>query len=291
MKSFKDKIAVVTGAGDGMGRAISQQLTSEGCHIALCDLNPDKTAETKALCAAEAPAGTRVTAHRCDVSDESQLIALRDEVTEQHDTESINLLFNNAGVAGSVSIVNGSREDWERTFNINWYGVYYGTRTFLPLLIAAKEGHLVNTSSINGFWASGGPASPYSAYCASKHAVKGFTEALITDLALHAPHVRVSTVFPGATGTGIVRNTELAMGHRIDPELEKMADYANEIAPTSAAQAAGIILDGVRANKWRILVGEDAIALDKAVRQYPEEAYEVSFFDRLDGHLAMLKPS
>lgn len=289
MKTFKDKIAVITGAGDGMGRAIALQLTSEGCHIALADIFQDKVDETKALCEAQAPSGTKITAHRCDVSEEAQFIALRDEVIDQHHTQSINLLFNNAGVAGSESIINGSREDWERTFNINWFGVYYGTRTFLPLLIASKEARLVNTSSINGFWATGGTATPYSAYCASKHAVKGFTEALITDLGLNAPHVRVSTVFPGATGTGIIRNTELARGHTVDPELEKISEGLRESAPTSAAQAATIILDGIRADQWRILVGGDAAAVDKAIRKFPEEAYSESFFDHLDGHLAAMR--
>ena len=116
-------------------------------------------------------------------------------------------MFNNAGIGGGGSMIANSREEWERTFNICWGGVYLCTRAFLPMLLAADAGHIVNTSSVNGFWASVGPRVSHTAYCAAKFAVKGFTEALITDLRLNAPHIKCSVVMPGHVGTSIVANS------------------------------------------------------------------------------------
>lgn len=281
MQSFSDKIAIVTGGGDGMGRALARQLSAAGCHVALCDVFDETSAETKAQCEVGASAGVRITAHHCDVSDEDQVLAFRDEVASQHDTEVVNLVFNNAGIAGSGSMVVDDRQAWERTFNVCWGGVYYCTRAFLPMLVASEEGHLVNTSSVNGFWASLGPEIAHTAYSAAKFAVKGFSEALITDLALNAPHVGVSVVMPGHIGTGIAANSGLVHGEQADPQIMEMASRFRNMAPTSAEEAATIILDGVKANRWRILVGDDAHILDQAVRDAPEEAYLPDFRDRL----------
>ena len=200
-----------------------------------------------------------------------------------------------------------SRDEWERTFNICWGGVYLATRAFLPLLRAADEAHIVNTSSMNGFWASVGPDAPHTAYSAAKFAVKGFTEALIADFRMNAPHIKVSVVMPGHIGTGIRSNSlkvqtgndsdELdaaqimqararlaSMGKDAsalsDEEIKAMlAERARRFlldAPTSAAEAATIILDGVKADRWRILVGSDAQLIDRMVREDPEHAYEPS---------------
>jgi NAD(P)-dependent dehydrogenase (short-subunit alcohol dehydrogenase family) len=145
-------------------------------------------AETKRLCeASPLPQGLRITAHVADMSDEAQVQRFRDEVAERQDTDKIHLLFNNAGISGGGSMVAGSHEEWEKTFNVCWGGVYYCTRAFLPMLQKADEGHIVKTSSINGFWASIGSRVPHTAYSAAKFAVKGFTEALITDLRINAP--------------------------------------------------------------------------------------------------------
>ena len=281
MDSFLGKLAVITGAGDGMGRALAQQLSAEGCHVALCDLKMETAAETKSLCDAAAPAGTRVTAHVCDVSEEAQLEAFRDEILAEHSTNHVNLVFNNAGIAGGGSMVDNPREQWERTFNVCWGGVYLGTRVFLPLLIAADEGHLVNTSSVNGFWASIGADRPHTSYSAAKFAVKGFSEALITDLRLNAPHVNVSVVMPGHIGTGIAANSVTAMGVEADPGLMEMAAEFRNSAPMTADEAAVVILDGVREKRWRILVGEDAHGLDMAVRHAPEDVYDPPFYEML----------
>jgi NAD(P)-dependent dehydrogenase (short-subunit alcohol dehydrogenase family) len=311
MKSFEGRIAVVTGGGTGMGRELVRQLAAEGCHVATCDLSADAMAASRARALEGAPSGTRVTTFTADVSHESQVLAFRDAVATEHATDAIHLLFNNAGIAGGGSLVTDSRDEWDRTFGVDWGGVYHCTRAFLPLLLAADEGHVVNTSSINGLWASIGPQQPHTSYCAAKFAVRGFTEALIADFRVNAPHLHASVVMPGHIGTDIITNTSRAHGHDpmamdadelaairaqaarrglpvdgiSDEDLQKgmqmMAETFRDAAPTSAAQAATIILDGVRNDEWRILVGHDAEVVDERVRADPEHAYDLEFWDAL----------
>jgi NAD(P)-dependent dehydrogenase (short-subunit alcohol dehydrogenase family) len=310
MRDFAGKIAVITGGGTGMGRELARQLVAEGCNVAICDVSAEAMAETKRLCETEKlPQGLRVTAHVADVAIEDQLKRFRDELIEQQATDKIHLLFNNAGIGGGGSLFTSTREQWERTFNICWGGVYLGVRTFLPLLLKADEAHIINTSSVNGFWASVGMGVSHTAYSAAKFAVKGFTEALINDLRLNAPHVKCSVVMPGHIGTSIVSNTRKVQSgtesDRLNPneitqarqrltgmgidaapmsdeEIQQIAlDRARtfrEEAPTTAAVAAKTILDGVKAGQWRILVGDDAHKLDERVRQSPEKAYTPEFY-------------
>ena len=276
MKDFQGRIAVVTGGGTGMGRSLVIQLAAEGCHVALCDVNPDAMDETVKLAGDGAPAGTRLTTHVCDVSHGAQMDRFRDEVVEQHATDHVNLVFNNAGIGGGGSFLNTERSEWERTFGVCWGGVYNGCRSFVPLLVASDEGYLVNTSSVNGFWALLAPGVPHTAYSAAKFAVKGFSEALLEDFRLNAPHVKVAVVMPGHIGTDIAINTILAHADTstVDPELARMFGQGfRDSAPTSADEAATVILDGVRADRWRILIGDDAHALDEAVRANPLGAY------------------
>jgi NAD(P)-dependent dehydrogenase (short-subunit alcohol dehydrogenase family) len=310
MKDFAGKIAVITGGGTGMGRELARQLVAEGCNVAMCDISAEAMAETKRLCEVERlPQGLRVTTHVADVSIEHQLQRFRDELIEQQATDKIHLLFNNAGIGGGGSLFTNTREQWERTFNICWGGVYLGVRTFLPLLLKADEGHIVNTSSVNGFWASVGLGVSHTAYSAAKFAVKGFTEALINDLRLNAPHIKCSVVMPGHVGTSIVSNSrkvqsgtdsdrlndnEIAVirarlaasgtdtSQMPDEEIqagaaERARNFRDE-APTTATAAAKTILDGVKAERWRILIGHDAHRLDERVRQTPEQAYDAQFF-------------
>jgi NAD(P)-dependent dehydrogenase (short-subunit alcohol dehydrogenase family) len=313
MKDFAGRIAVITGGGTGMGRELVRQLVAEGCNVAMCDVSAPAMAETRRLCEQERlPQGLRITTHLADVSDEAQVQRFRDEVAERQSTDRIHLLFNNAGIGGGGSMIANSREEWEKTFNICWGGVYNNTRAFLPMLQKADQGHIVNTSSVNGFWASVGPAVPHTAYSAAKFAVKGFTEALITDLRLNAPHIRCSVVMPGHIGTSIIANSrKIQTGNESDEitdaevaqararitatgkDVSAMSDddirtamserarRFQEEAPTTAAAAATIILDGVKADQWRILVGEDAHKIDERVRQSPERAYELDFFEAL----------
>jgi len=308
--SFTGKLAVVTGGGSGMGRELVRQLAAQGCSVAACDLNADAVAATAAMARAAAPPGVRVTSHACDVSDEAQVLRFRDELLAEHATDHVDLVFSNAGIGGGSSFISDSREEWERTFAIDWWGVYYCARAFVPLLIASGDGVLVNTSSVNGFWASLGPRMPNTAYSTAKFAVKGFSEALIEDLRSNAPEVRVAVVMPGHVGTDILVNSLRARGL---PEPERMSDAqveeliprdvqaelirgglltegasADDLrqmlvrmnadfrdkAPVSAAQAATIILDGVRSGAWRILIGEDAKMLDGLVRAKSEAAYD-----------------
>jgi NAD(P)-dependent dehydrogenase (short-subunit alcohol dehydrogenase family) len=311
MKDFAGKIAVITGGGTGMGRELARQLVAEGCNVAMCDVSMSAMAETKRLCEVERlPQGLRVTTHVADVSVEDQLLRFRDEISEQQATDKIHLLFNNAGIGGGGSLFTNTREQWEKTFGICWGGVYLGVRTFLPMLMKADEGHIVNTSSVNGFWASVGMLRSHTAYSAAKFAVKGFTEALIGDLRLNAPHIKCSVVMPGHIGTSIMSNSRkiqsgtdsdrlnddevalarVRLGMAGMADAAKMSDdevqaYAAELArsfreeaPTSAAQAAKIILDGVKAERWRILVGNDAQRLDERVRHAPEQAYDPEFY-------------
>ena len=311
MEQLRDRIAVVTGGASGMGRELVRLLCEQGCHVATCDVSEEHLAETERRALEHAPDGVRVLTFVANVADESQLLAFRDALRAAFETTSINLLFNNAGIGGAGSFVDDDREAWERTFNVDWGGVYLSSRVFLPLLVAADEGHIVNTSSINGILASVGPSLPHTAYSAAKFAVRGFSEALITDLRLNAPHVRVSVVMPGHVGTSIVINSGIAHGQEpdnlttedidtirrrmaaggtpidgvADEDVRKgvalMGEMFRDQAPLSAADAAQIILDGVRANQWRILVGDDAILADQMVRADPEHAYEPEFWAAL----------
>ena len=274
MESFSGKLAVVTGGGSGMGRELVRQLATQGCSVAACDWHPDAMAETASLARADAGSGVLVTSHACDVSDEAQVLRFRDELLGQHARDHVDLVFANAGIGGAGSFVNDSREEWEHTFAVDWWGVYHCARTFLPLLIASGDGVLVNTSSVNGLWAALGPGMPNTAYCAAKFAVRGFTEALIEDLRSNAPQVRVAVVMPGHVGTDIIGNTLRAHGKDPDQMLIDISNDFRDKAPLSAAQAATIILDGVRSGTWRILVGQDAAMIDERIRANPEAAYD-----------------
>jgi NAD(P)-dependent dehydrogenase (short-subunit alcohol dehydrogenase family) len=294
MESFGGKIAVVTGGGSGMGRELVVQLAAQGCAVAACDLQVELLADT--IAAAEAH-GVKVTGHRCDVSDRASVDRFRDEVLDQHATDHVNLVFNNAGIAGGGSFVLADPEEWERCFGVCWGGVYNMSRAFVPLLVASDDGYLVNTSSVNGFWAALGPGVAHTAYSSAKFAVKGFSEALLEDFRLNAPHVKVAVVMPGHIGTDIVANTFRIQagdgrGSNLREDLERrgmlppgttdeqlaemttaMSAMFRDSAPMSAAGAATIILDAVKRGEWRILVGDDAIALDQAVRADPLAAY------------------
>ena len=274
MDSFGGKIAIVTGGGSGMGRELVRQLAAEGCSVATCDLNADTLAETTELASAGAAGTVRISAHPCDVSDEAAVLRFRDEALAAHKADHVDLVFANAAIGGGGSFINDPREQWERVFAVNWWGVYYTARAFLPLLIESPEGVLVNTSSVNGFWATLGPAWPHTAYSTAKFAVKGFTESLIEDLRTNAPHVRAVLVMPGYIATNIVGNSMRAFGLTDEAEIEKANAGWREGAPTTSAEAATVILDGVRSGEWRILVGEDAKQLDAFVRANPESTYD-----------------
>jgi NAD(P)-dependent dehydrogenase (short-subunit alcohol dehydrogenase family) len=318
--SFVSKLAVVTGGGSGIGRELVRQLAAQGCSVAACDLNADTVAVAAATAWAAAPPGVQVTSHVCDVSDEAQVRRFRDELLEQHASDHVDLVFANAGVSGGASFVKDSREEWERTFAINWWGAYFCARTFLPLLIASGDGVLVNISSVAGFWATAGAGAPITAYGTSEFAIKGFSEALIEDLRSNAPQVRVVVAMPGVVNTDIYENSRRALGQPAwdqlsDAELlellpenaratliemgllaedfsaDDLRQMIRRMKPElqgkgfTAAQAATIILDGVRSGAWRILVGEEAKMLDQHVRANPEAPFDYENYAEMYGPL------
>ena len=320
VESFTGKLAVVTGGGSGIGRELVRQLAAAGCSVATCDVNPDSIAVTAATTWAAAPPGVTVTGHVCDVSDEAQVQRFRDELLAEHVTDHVDLVFSNAGVAGGASFVKDSREEWERTFAINWQGVYFCARTFLPLLIASGDGVLINISSVASFWPTAGQGMPNNAYTASEFAIKGFSEALVEDLRSNAPQVRVVLVMPGVVNTDIATNSRRALdlpGYEqlSDAELMAMipeqarvvligmgllaegfsADDLRQAIPRMKqafqgqgflpAQAATIILDGVRSGAWRILVGAEAEMLDEQVRANPEAPFNYENYPEMYGPL------
>jgi NAD(P)-dependent dehydrogenase (short-subunit alcohol dehydrogenase family) len=311
---FTGRVAVVTGGGTGMGRELVRQLTADGCDVATCDVMEDTLAETAAICASDGNPGQILT-FIADVSIETQVLAFRDAVAAWR--PHVNLLFNNAGIGGGGSIIEEDRHDWEKTFGVCWYGVYYNTRAFLHMLLDAPIGHVINTSSVNGFWASLGPNVPHTAYSAAKFAVKGFTEALITDFRMNAPTLRASLVMPGHIGTSIAINSRKLLG--ADPKemtaeqiatmrvrftkagidlsgasdedlrvgIQAQGEAFRDNAPMSGSEAATIILNGVKRGEWRILVGADAVILDEMVRAHPTDAYLPDFMERVQARGAL----
>jgi len=297
-----------------MGRELVRQLAAAGCHVAACDLNAEELARTAEL-ATGGSSGVRITTHDCDVTDADAVAAFAAEVAASHDTDHINLLFNNAGVGGGGSfVIDDQRAAWDTTFAVCWNGVLNCARAFMDMLVRSDAGAMVNTSSINGFWATVGPGAPHTSYCAAKFAVKGFTEALMQDLEIHAPHVSAHVVMPGHIGTSIALNSFSVHGVDVplirknmaargvdldafsDEDVEALVRDRNtrfrDDAPTSAAQAAEVILSDVLVGRWRILVGDDAYRIDERVRADPESAYTPEFFEvfRDEGHLQAFPP-
>jgi hypothetical protein len=281
-----------------MGRCLAVLLSRKGCHVAACDVRLEALEETRSLCADN----VKVTVHLCDVSDAAAVARLREEVEAAHG-ETVALLFNNAGVAGPTgSFLNMPKESWDRAFNINLHGLVTMTRTFLPTIVKQDKGYVVNTSSVNGYWAAIGPPGSklHNPYATSKFAVRGFTESLMMDLRFTHPHVGVAVVHPGHIGTKIASNTVddgfSTPDNMTDTEMNRIRmlgrmmgyDWSNftkaqlieavgqifeNSAPVSAEKAAGIILDGVAAGSTRILVGEDARVIDWMVRLFPRGVY------------------
>lgn len=319
MNDFRGKLAVVTGAGSGIGRELALQLARAGASVAMCDVFEDTLADTKSACEAVLAPGMKVSAHRCDVTSEAQVLEFRDAVKRDHRREHVELLFNNAGVAGGGSFIKDARAQWERTFNVCWFGVYFCSRAFLPLLIASERACMINVSSINGIFALD-MNGPHTAYSAAKFAVKGFSEALLSDLRVHAPHVSVLLVMPGHIGTSIVNNTLRSHGitepKQMTPEqvptlrawmdarnishagmdddqvremMQARFDSFRNTAPLTAAQAAQQILGAVWSGRWRLLVGKDAELIDRYARKDPEQLYEPAYLTQMITELGQLK--
>jgi len=262
MKSFKDKVAAITGAASGMGRELAVELAKQGCHVALSDVNEAGLAETAALARAH---GVKVTAQKLDVAQRAAVYAWADQVVADHGK--VNLIFNNAGVALGSTVDGMSYEDFEWLMGINFWGVVYGTKAFLPHLKAAGEGHIINTSSIFGI----GGIPSQSAYNAAKFAVRGFTESLRQELDMARCGVSATSVHPGGIKTNIARSARFSADMKQFTGAEEGKSKANfeKLFITSASDAARIILGAVRSNSRRVLVGPDAKAFDAMVRFLP----------------------
>ncbi|MDT7611800.1 MAG: hypothetical protein QOG96_6303 [Pseudonocardiales bacterium] len=253
MKNFTDRVAVITGAGSGIGRALALDLAGRGARLALSDVDEVAVADTAARCE---KLGVQARGYQLDVSDRAAMTAHADQVVAEFGR--VNLVVNNAGVALMATVEEMSYEDFDWIVGINFWGVVHGTKSFLPHLIASGDGHLVNISSVFGF--VGVPTQ--SAYNATKFAVRGFTEALRQEMLLEKRRVGVSCVHPGGIRTNIARDARA-------PENSTSQQRANDfsrIARTTPEQAAKTILRGVERKRARILIGPDAYVFDAAPR-------------------------
>lgn len=247
MKSFPEKVAVVTGAGSGIGRALAIELAHQGCVLALSDINDASLQATKQNLLDEV-SNACVHLQVLDVSDRQAM--LNYAATVQEELGGINLLINNAGVALSSAAGDTKREDFEWLMNINFWGVINGCEAFLPFLKQAADAHIVNISSVFGMIA----IPRQSSYNAAKFAVRGYTEALRQEMGMNHNHISVSCVHPGGITTDIARNARVSD----DEDVSELAASFDKLAQTTPQKAAKIIVAGIKKNKSRIMVGWDA---------------------------------
>ena len=279
MKTFKDKVAVVTGAGSGMGRYLSVLLAKEGADVVVCDVNQETLNETVEMLRKY---NVSVSSHVLDVADKEAIEALPQKVKDQHGK--VDLVFNNAGVSTGKHFKDMEEENWDWVMDINLHGVINSTRAFIPHLIDRPEAAIVNTSSIFGMVAVPGQ----TVYHATKFAVRGFTESLALEMAETNKNLQIHCVHPGHVGTNIVANSRMdeedlqtneegrsSIFTREQPTtIEEMADSFREggMHPSKAAQ---IILNGVKKNKRRIFIGLDSKLLELSQRIFPNKYHRV----------------
>jgi len=261
MKSFSGKVAAITGAGSGIGQATAIALAKEGCHLAISDISRESLDNTIELLAGYP---VNISTHVVDVSDREAVYKYAEDTVTTHGK--VNLIMNNAGVGLGETVDNMSYENFEWLMNINFWGVVYGTKAFLPHLKQAGEGHIINISSVFGIIS----VPTQSAYNAAKFAVRGFTESLREELDIAGDPVSATCVHPGGVKTNIARNSRMGdMGSMSIGDKEDVANMFEKIAMTTPEAAAKTILKGVRKNQRRILVGGDAIMLDTTQRLIP----------------------
>jgi NAD(P)-dependent dehydrogenase (short-subunit alcohol dehydrogenase family) len=261
MKSFQNKVAAITGAGSGIGRALAIELARQKCDLALSDVNEEGLQKTVDLVSG---LGVVVTSRRVDVADREAVYAWADQVVSDH--QKVNLIFNNAGVALAATVESMSYGDFEWLMDVNFWGVVHGTKAFLPHLKASGDGHIINISSVFGL--VGIPSQ--SAYNSAKFAVRGFTESLRQELDMMNNGVSATSVHPGGIKTGIARSSRIDSSIRdlgiSDVDTRQKFEKSFITSPDKAACA---ILDGVRRNQRRVLVGPDARVFDWVARLLP----------------------
>jgi len=258
MKTLKDKVAAITGAGSGIGRATAILMASKGCHLALSDVNEKGLAETVEQCRRH---GVKVTFRRVDVARREEMYTWADDVVREHGL--VNIIFNNAGVALGATVEDMKYEDFEWLMGINFWGVVYGTKAFLPHIKTAGEGAIVNVSSVFGLIA----VPTQSAYNAAKFAVKGFTEALRVEMEIAGTNIGVTCVHPGGIKTNIARNARVTETKGLVDE-KSTRDFEKAFI-TTPEKAAAEVVNAIMKNKRRVLIGPDAIVIDALQRLLP----------------------
>jgi butyryl-CoA dehydrogenase len=266
VKQFRGKVAAITGAGSGIGRALALELAGRGTHLALSDVDDAGLAETVAM--AEQLAGScgsvKISSAHVDVTDRDEVERWAGSIAEEFGE--INLVFNNAGVALSANVSAMSYESFRWLMDINFWGVVHGTLVFLPYLKASGDGHVINISSVFGLL--GIPSQ--SAYNSAKFAVRGFTDALRTELDIEQCGVSATTIHPGGIRTNIARNARFEFAdHEEAVDAEQVAVDFERMTRTTPEKAAQLILGAIAKNKRRALIGPDAHLFDAAARLSP----------------------
>jgi NAD(P)-dependent dehydrogenase (short-subunit alcohol dehydrogenase family) len=280
MKSFHNKVAAITGAGSGIGRALAINLAGRGCHLAVSDINPQTLAETVELAqVASTGSAVRITSTVVDVSDRQAVHQWADQTAAEFGK--IHLIFNNAGVALAASVQGMEYEDLEWLMGINFWGVVHGTKAFLPYLVQAGEGHVINISSVFGL--AGIPSQ--SAYNAAKFAVRGYTDSLRQELEMMNCGVSATVVHPGGIKTNIARAARQHDSIRqLGIELDEGGKKFERSFRTTPEQAAQTILRAVEKNRRRVLVGTDAVIFDWITRTIPAHYQRLTvWFTRRNG--------
>lgn len=261
MKTFNNKVAAVTGAGSGIGQQLALLLAQQGCHLSLSDINEQGLAKTVELLK---DSNVRVTTQKLDVSDREAMRAWAEETVQNHG--SVNMIFNNAGVALGSTVEGASYDELEWIVGINFWGVVYGTKEFLPLIKQTGDGHIINISSLFGLTAQ----PTQSAYNATKFAVRGFTESLRQELDIENCGVSALCVHPGGIRTNIANDARMNDSLRsLGMNPEKSARAFNKLLRIPPEEAARQILAAVQKDKRRVLIGNDAKSLDLIQRILP----------------------
>ena len=302
---YKGRSAVITGAGSGMGRQMAVLLCKSGiADLSICDLGQDALEETVRLCNAAAPGPCRVSSAVVNVTDEAALDTWAEAFKQGHQTQHLNFLIVNAGIAGGNEFLETPKATWDRVFNVDLHGVVNTVRSFIHTVIATptdQPAGITTLSSLCGYWACMGQGFPNSPYVTAKFAVRGFTESLMMELSTAAPHVTVTCVHPGHVGTDIVNNIDqkdFSTGKTVMEKLKKLSfvglkvpdtddpvkakafigEQFRDAAPVTASGAAMTILYGMACRQTRVIVGADAHFLDFSVRQFPRAVYSRPFF-------------